>query len=134
MPVSETEFPKGTALAVTAEALYIANLLLLPGLAFVILLVLYFRYSKSAPMIARAHLIQTMSASIWAGILLILVNVTILLHGGYEGPSTWAVVIIYFTVAHSSLVLFGMVGLSKAMAGQCWRYPFIGRPLPVDDQ
>jgi hypothetical protein len=35
-------------------------------------------------------------------------------------------VILYFTCIHSTLVLFGMFGLSKALAGQPWRYPLIG--------
>ena len=42
------------------------------------------------------------------------------------------VLIIYFTVCHSTLVLFGVVGLAKAMAGQCWRFPLIGPRLPEE--
>jgi hypothetical protein len=26
--------------------------------------------------------------------------------------------------------MLGILGLAKAMAGQCWRYPLVGRPLP----
>ena len=59
------------------------------------------------------------------------VNGLILLLGGYTGAHTWVLVILYFTVCHSTLVLLGVVGLSKAMAGQCWRYPLVGRPLPA---
>ena len=55
----------------------------------------------------------------------------IMLLGGYSGAHTWVLVILYFTVCHSTLVLLGVVGLAKAMAGQCWRYPLIGRPLPA---
>ena len=44
--------------------------------------------------------------------------------------AVWTVVIVYFTMFHSMLVLLGIVGLAKAMAGQCWRYPLVGRPLP----
>ena len=34
--------------------------------------------------------------------------------------------ILYFTCIHSTLVLFGMYGLIKAMSGQIWRFPLIG--------
>ncbi|PVV08038.1 MAG: hypothetical protein B6D77_12755 [gamma proteobacterium symbiont of Ctena orbiculata] len=122
--------PPGTGMAVTAESLYLANLLLIPGIAFVILMVIYFKQSKSLPPLARSHLDQTVSASLWAGVLLVIVNLVILLLGGYDGAYTWMVVIIYFTVCHSSLILIGMLGLAKAMAGKCFRYPLIGRVLP----
>lgn len=123
------EMPAGFGTAVAAESLYLANLLVLPGIAFVLLLVLAKRQHEPAPL-AVAHLQQTIRGSIWAGLLLILVNILILLLGGYDGPNVWAIVITYFTTAHGMLVLFGAYGLAKAMAGQCWRYPLIGRPLP----
>ena len=121
----------GYAIAVAAEVLYIVNLLLVPGVAFLLLVILYFLKRNSAAPLGSAHLSQTMSASIWAGILLIVVNGVILLLGGYDGPWTWVVLITYFTICHASLVMLGILGLAKAMAGHCWRYPLVGRPLPV---
>lgn len=126
---SEAPTP-GTGLAVAAESIYLANLLLAPGIAFVVLLWLYLTRRRDAPPLAVAHLGQTVSASLWAGLLLVGVNGAILLVGGYDGPNVWTVVIVYFTVFHSTLVLLGILGLAKAMAGQCWRYPLVGRPLP----
>jgi hypothetical protein len=133
MPVStdDTGAPDGLALAVTAEALYLANLLLAPGLAFLILLTVYLKTRRHAPPLAAAHLSQTVSASLWAGVLLVIANLAILVLGGYRGAHTWVIVILYFTLAHSSLVLCGALGLSRALAGQCWRYPLLGRPLPA---
>ena len=135
MPASDAEagptgLPAGTSLAVTAEGLYLTNLLLMPGLAFVVLLVLYRRHYKTAPPLARCHLRQTMAGSLWAGVLLILANGLILALGGYHAPSTWVILILYFTTCHASLVLLGVLGLSKAMAGQRYRYPLLG---PADD-
>ncbi|MEW8508427.1 MAG: hypothetical protein AB2598_17160 [Candidatus Thiodiazotropha sp.] len=122
--------PPGSATAITAESLYLANLLLIPGIAFLILVVIYYKQADASPPLARAHLDQTFSASLWAGVLLVIVNLVILLLGGYDGAYTWMVVIIYFTVCHSSLILIGMLGLAKAMAGKCYRYPLIGKALP----
>jgi uncharacterized Tic20 family protein len=129
MPRSENdEEAPGQTLAVVAEALYIANLLLLPGLGFIILLRLYFKHRASASALAMCHLRQTVSASIWAGVLLVIANLAILLLGGYTSANTWAVAIIYFTTCHSTLVLLGILGLAKAMAGQNFIYPLVGKP------
>jgi hypothetical protein len=129
MPPS-AELTDGAAVAVTAESLYLVNLLLAPGLGFVLLLGLWWRRREGAPPLAAAHLAQTLSGSVWAGVLLVVANALILLLGGYRGPNVWAIVITYFTLCHSMLIMFGAYGLAKAMAGQCWRYPLVGRPLP----
>ena len=81
----------GYGMAVTAEVLYLSNLLLVPGLSFLVLLWLYLRNRNSAPPLARCHLLQTVSASIWAGIMLVLANGLIILLGGYDSPHTWMV-------------------------------------------
>jgi uncharacterized membrane protein len=117
----------GQTLAVAAEALYLANLLLLPGLAFLVLLALWYKHRHTAPSLARCHLRQTISASIWAGTLLVVANSAIILLGGYHQPSTWVIAILYFTMFHSTFVLLGMLGLARAMAGKVFVYPLIGR-------
>ena len=127
-PEADTPVP-GQGLATLAEALYIVNLLLLPGLAFLVLLVVYVRNIHSAPALAVCHLRQTLSASLWAGVLLLVANIIFVLLGGYQSPDTWVVVVIYFTSCHATLVLLGVLGLAKAMAGQCYRFPLVGRPL-----
>lgn len=121
----------GLGLAISAEALYLANLLILPGIGFLALLWLYGARHRSSPPLAADHLCQTLRGSLWAGGLLVLANALILLLGGYQAHGTWVVLILYFTICHSTLVLYGIVGLAKAMAGQCWRYPLIGCPSPA---
>jgi len=130
-PLARESYPRpvaGQNLAVAAEALYLTNLLLVPGLAFLILLVLYIRKINDAPPLAACHLRQTLSASLWAGVILVLVNLLIIAMGGYTSSWTWMIVIIYFTVCHASLVLLGTIGLASAMAGKNYRFPFVGRP------
>lgn len=119
---------RGQQLAVLAEALYLTNLLLLPLLAFLVLLWLYLRHIHAAPPLAACHLRQTLSASLWAGVLLVIANLMIIGLGGYDRPYTWVVGILYFTIGHTALVVLGIVGLAKAMAGQPFRYPLVGRP------
>ena len=109
-----------------AETLYLCNLLLLPGIAFIWLLLLNIRRASVASPLALCHLRQTLAASIWAGVLLIPITGLSIMMGGYQSITGWTVAILYFTVCHASLVLLGVVGLSKAMAGLSWRYPLIG--------
>lgn len=130
MPFS-VELSEGKTTAVAAESLYLVNLLLAPGLGFIALLILWWRAHADAPPLAAAHLTQTVTASLWAGLLLIIANAIIVTVGGYHGPYTWVVAITYFTICHATLVMFGAFGLSKAIAGQCWRFPLVGRPLPT---
>ncbi|HEY0845506.1 MAG TPA: hypothetical protein VGE12_09065 [Noviherbaspirillum sp.] len=112
--------------AVQAEVLYLINLLLLPGLAFVGLLWLAYRHRHSSNALVRCHLKQTLVASIWAGVLLTAVAVAILALGGLFVPASWIVAILYVLCCHAALVLLGVVGLSRAISGQTYIYPLIG--------
>ena len=116
----------GREIAVAAEALYLANLMLIPGLGFAALLVLWWLQRRTAPALARGHLRQTVAASLWAGVLLILANAAIIAAGGYGSASTWVVVILYFTTCHSTLIFCGAIGLARALAGKPFRFPLIG--------
>ena len=130
-PLAHESYPgpaAGQNLAIAAEVLYLSNLLLVPGLAFLILLILYIRKIHGAPPLAACHLRQTLSASLWAGIILVIMNLLIIALGGYTSSWTWMIVIIYFTVCHSALVLLGTIGLARAMAGKNYRFPIVGRP------
>ncbi len=115
-----------SAIAVQAEALYLVNLLLAPGLGFICLLWLARRHANKPSALTRCHLRQTIVASIWSGVLLMVVTLVIVLLGGFDNPATWMVLILYFVCCHSALILFGVLGLSRAMAGQIYVYPLIG--------
>ncbi len=121
-----TEEKAGQNLAVLAEALFLINLLLAPGIGFAILLWLWLRHKDSAPPLARQHLKQTTFVSLVGGLLIVSLSGLVLALGGLDWEWTWVILILYFTCIHSTLVLFGMYGLIKAMAGQTWRFPLIG--------
>jgi hypothetical protein len=128
MQPSDNEQPvPGQGLAIASESLYLANLLLLPGIAFIVLLVIYVKRIGQSPPLARCHLEQTLLASLWAGILLIVANGVILLLGGYDAAYTWVVLVLYFTVAHTTLVVLGTIGLARAMAGKPFEFPLLGK-------
>jgi hypothetical protein len=125
LPPSDVS-PPGQGLAVAAEALFLANLMLAPGLAFAVIVWLWFRH-RDAPLLARCHLDQTFFVSLWGGVLLVVACAAILLLGGIDWEWTWVVAIIYFTCVHSTLIVLGVVGLSKAQAGKPYVYLLIGR-------
>lgn len=118
----------GQRLAIAAEALYLVNLLLVPGLAFLVLAVLFLRRERAGKL-ARNHLEQAFAASCWAGVLLIGVGGAIVLIGDIEGMITWVVGIIYLVCMHATLVLLGVLGLARALSGKAWRYPLVGWPF-----
>jgi uncharacterized Tic20 family protein len=134
MQPSANSKPAGQQLAVLAESLYVANLLILPGVAFIALAVLFFNKHNSSPPVAECHLEQSMSASIWAGILFIVcaISIMMLTFTGLQEVTLWMIGITLFTLLHASLVLLGVLGLAKALAGKCWRFPLLGKPLRTD--
>ncbi|WP_126444330.1 hypothetical protein [Sulfuricystis multivorans] len=116
----------GQGLAVAAESLFLVNLMLAPGLAFLLLAWLWLKHRVAAPPLARCHLDQTFFVSLWGGALIIAICAAFLFFLGWDWEWTWVAVILYFTCIHSTLILFGMLGLAKAMAGKPYRYPWIG--------
>lgn len=125
---AEPEGVPGQNLAVAAESLFLINLMLAPGLAFVVLFWLWRRH-REAPPLARNHLRQSFLVSLWGGLLLVVVCAAVLALGGLEWAWTWVAVVLYFTCVHSTLILFGALGLSRAMTGKAFRYPLIGPRL-----
>ena len=123
--MSERQVP-GQSLAVMAETLYLVNLMLAPGLAFLAIVWLWLKRRHDAPPLARCHLDQTFFVSLWGGALIVVANTALLLIFGWDWEWTWVFVIMYFTCVHSTLILLGMLGLAKAMAGKPWVYPWIG--------
>jgi len=116
----------GRNIRVAAEALYLVNLMLLPGVGFVLLLALYFACAREAPPLARNHLSQTLGVSVIGGVLITVVSGLILLLGE-SGPYTWLWLVFYFTFIHSSLIFMGVFGFIKAFNHQHFQYPVLGR-------
>lgn len=127
---NQTHTERDQYVAILAESLYLINLLLVPVFAFAVLLWVYIRKQHSLSTLAISHLRQTISASLWAGLLLTVISLAIFA-GGYDVGMTWVAILVYLTVCHSTLVIFGMLGLAKAMAGQDYQYPVIGRYLLI---
>ena len=116
----------GPPLAIAAEALFVINLMLLPGLAFLVLMVLWIMHRKHPDALVRNHLRQTGWTCITGGSLLVSASVGIFVLGGFDNPWSWVIGVLYFTFVHSTLILLGVLGLARAMNSRSWRYPVFG--------
>jgi hypothetical protein len=112
--------------AVQAEALYLINLLLAPGLAFLLLWLLFRRHRDSADPLLRGHVRQAFVASLLAGLLLAGGSALIVLTGDLSRPGVWIGLVLYFVCCHGTLVLLGVFGLARALAGKPYTYPLLG--------
>ncbi|MDP3212808.1 MAG: hypothetical protein Q8S73_01790 [Deltaproteobacteria bacterium] len=119
--------PTRTSPAVQAEALYLINLLLVPGLAFLLLLLLFCRHRNSTDPLVRGHVRQTVASSLLAGLLLAGGPALMVLTGDLSRPGVWIGLVLYFVCCHGTLVLLGVFGLARALAGKPFSYPLLGR-------
>lgn len=120
----------GPPLAIAAGVLFLVNLMLLPGLGFVALLVLWLRHRDHADPLVRNHLQQNVVASLWGGAVLVGFSLAIVGLGGFANPWTWVIGVLYFVLVHAGLIYLGVMGMIRAMNGHAWRFPLIGPPLP----
>lgn len=124
---SEPAEVPGYRLAIAAESLYLVNLMLAPGLGFAILAILWLKHHRDAPALARCHLDQTFFVSLIGGAAIVVASALVIAAGGRDWAWTWVIVILYFTLIHSSLIMLGMLGLAKALSGKLFVFPLIGR-------
>jgi len=119
--------------AIICQSLYLANLLLLPGLCFIVLLYFYLTYrsfshkkhlQNSHSNIAakvrgmgRIHLIRSIQLSLLAGFVLGVVPLSVIFFSNQQDASIM-VAVFYFVTLHATFVLIGMFNLSRAMANK----------------
>ncbi len=123
---------KGRAIA--AESLYLLNLLF-PIIPLIFLTFVYFRSRSVHSEYLRSHTLQPWIAALVSTALFLLINLVAWLMGGYA--SLDKLVSIHSLVAlevYTLLVILpflipGLFAITKAMSGQAWRYPLIGRFL-----
>jgi len=111
--------------------MYLANLLLLPGICFLVLVYFYFKYcshsatknheiNQKGPVknirgMGKIHLIRSIQLSLLAGFVLVIIPLTVVFFSSQQDASIM-VALFYFVTLHASFVLIGMFNLSRAMA------------------
>lgn len=119
--------PAEKRLASWGPGLYLLNLLLIPGLGFVLLILLYQKNKNSSGEFVLHHLRQNLVAMVASGVAIVGISIAILLLGGFNSPWTWMVFILYGVTIHATLVLLGVWSLVKASNGEDFQYPLFGR-------
>lgn len=110
-------------LAVIAPVLYLLNLLLLPGLAFLILTFLFIKYKNIPDSVARVQVRQNFYASIASGIAIVGISIVIIAIGGFSSMYSWMIMLLYALSIHATLVLLGALALAKGINQKPYVYP-----------
>ncbi|HTN33285.1 MAG TPA: hypothetical protein VL091_04720 [Marinobacter sp.] len=112
------EAPSG---AVFPVAWYLLNLLVIPGMAFLVLVGL-FVFDSGASDLRRAHTRAALFMSVLGAVLMISGIATGWLFWGNTG-NFWTFALIWATVLHTSFVLWGIVSLARAMSDKRPYFP-----------
>ncbi|MEQ8289550.1 MAG: hypothetical protein RIB78_07480 [Gammaproteobacteria bacterium] len=110
-------------LAVIAPVLYLLNLLLLPGLAFLILAFLFIKYKNIPDSVARVQVRQNFYASIASGVAIVGISIVIITIGGFSSMYSWMIMLLYALSIHATLVLLGALSLAKGINRKPYVYP-----------
>lgn len=100
--------------AIIYQSLYLMNLLLIPGIAFVILLWLFAK-ENATPGWQRIHLFRSLQLSILAGLFIVIVPLTVVFTTNQLEASIM-VMVVYLVTIHAAFVMLGMLNVARAMA------------------
>ena len=134
--INRSPSPSGK-FAVIYQSLYLANLLLLPGVFFLILLYYFKQFKQQKKIngehaknssgnnevwlrnlgIAKIHLIRSIQLSVLAGLLLAVIP-SLVIYFSAELQTSIMVGLVYFVTLHAGFVLLGMFNLARAMANK----------------
>ena len=118
-----------SSVAILAETLFLANLLLIPVIPFLILFYLYKKYAQQPNSLSFNHIKQTFMASIAAGVFIVGVVAVFYFLSNISAAATWTIIITYITCVHSLFIMIGIYGLAKAMSGSKVYFPLFSRLL-----
>lgn len=123
MPSKDENNKLAYRLSIMAPVLYLLNLLLLPGFAFLVLVFIYIKYRNISEPVARVQIQQNFYASIVSGLAIVGISIVIILIGGFSSMYSWMIMLIYALSIHATLVLLGAFSLAKSINQQAYLYP-----------
>lgn len=102
--------------AIVYQSLFLINLLLIPGLSFLLLIWLFVK-RKHQKGWHRIHLYRSVQLSVLSGFFIVIIPFVILVTtNAFE--ASLMVMIIYFVTLHAAFVLLGILNVSRAMANK----------------
>ena len=111
---TKAERDRQRRLAIHGEAWYLANLLLLPGIAFAVQVVLWRRHRQRSPGPGLDQLRRSVLTSVAAGAALAGVALFSWLLFG-PTPAGWAALLLLAICVHTGFVLLGLLRLAHAL-------------------
>lgn len=100
--------------AIIYQSLYLSNLLLIPGLSFLVLLWFFIR-NKNQQGWQKVHLYRSVQLSVLAGFFIIIVPLIVVFTANQFEASVM-VMVVYFVTLHAAFVMLGMLNVARAMA------------------
>jgi len=100
--------------AIIYQSLYLINLLLLPGIAFVVLLWLFKKQHKQFGW-QKIHLFRSVQLSFLAGFFMIIMPLFII-YFAKQFEAAILIVVVYFISVHAFFVMLGMLNIARAMS------------------
>jgi len=100
--------------AVVYQSLFLMNLLLIPGLSFMMLIWLFVRRKHNKGW-QRIHLYRSVQLSVLNGFFLMFIPL-LTLSTSHTFEASLMVMVVYFVTIHATFVLLGMLNVSRAMA------------------
>lgn len=91
------------------------NLTLLPGVGFIVLLLI--RKKTEQGSIGHYHSILGIKINLAAAAVLLFVSGLMIFFGGFDSAWTWVFVITYFTIVHTVFIVFALWALVRAWSG-----------------
>ncbi|SHF72583.1 hypothetical protein SAMN04487965_2549 [Microbulbifer donghaiensis] len=101
-----------------AQILYLLNFLLLPGIAFILLLVLWYRTDPVAASLQRQHLASAIKWALIGGGLLVIVPLAYIVLTAGKSTTAIALLVTAWVCIHGLLVLIGAHGLMRAASNR----------------
>lgn len=111
-PKSSKQILKNASNAALASLL---NLTILPVISFIALLFIYKK--TQAGNIDHYHAVLGIKINIIAAIALFLVSALMIMLGGFDSAWTWVYVITYFTIVHTTFIIFAVWALVRSWSG-----------------
>lgn len=120
----------GHMTAIIGEGLYLLNLLL-PILPLLFLILLNLKHRTATSAFLRDHLKQPMVGAIISSSLFLLGCLYIIMTGGYKSMSFEFILVleVYTLAVVMPFLVPGLIGIVKAISGDRYRYPLIGKLL-----
>ena len=100
--------------AIIYQSLYLMNLLLIPGIAFIILL-WFLKKEKKQIGWHKAHLYRSIQLSLLAGLFIAVIPLLVIFISKQSEVSV-IIMVIYFISVHTTFVMLGMLNIARAMA------------------